>query len=844
MTDPAAPEHHSVTAAALALHHAGISVIPAAIDGTKAPMGAWKKYQKERMTPEQLRGWFDGGHPGIGIVPGAVSGNLEMLELEGRAVQEGILTELVRLAAAAGIDDTLTNLLLGYLETTPSGGLHILYRLTDRPVPGNTKLAKRPARPDEYTGEEREILTRRPDAVFHRTLIETRGEGGFVVTAPSHSTTHATGKPWQVMAGGPSTIPSITSEQRHAIHTLCMTFDQTPHAEPAPPARFAQPGQTSLEGTSPGDDFEARTDWSHILTDWSIVGHRGHTRYWRRPGKKLGISATTGQATDRDRLFVFTTSTEFESEIPYTKFGAYALLHHGGDHSAAAKALRGDGYGTPLPEQPRPTFSQPAQDSPTPGTAQASADTGQRTTPDEPSTYSATDDGNALRLIDAHGETIRYCPERGSWLTWNGHRWCWDTAGQVQELARNIARALPLAERTHRKSSLSARGLTAMTQVARTDPRIVAPIGRLDAHPYDLNTPAGIVDLRTGALRPADPAALCARSTTVAPDFEARPERWLRFLAQTFAGDDEMATYVQRLIGVSLVGKVLEQLLPFPFGSGANGKSTLMGAIMRILGIGDDGYALSAPAELLLATTHNDHPTEIARLSGTRFVVTSELEDGQKFAEAKVKLLTGGDPVAARFMRGDYFTFLPTHTIWMPGNHQPDVRTGGPAFWRRLRLLPFLHIVPPEEQERGLESVLVDEEGPGILAWAIRGAADYFAHGNEQPESVRIATDQYQADQDSVGRFVEENCETGSPTAQHMSVKANSIRADYEGWCHAEGEITVSIKAFSMALQKRFNVIVEKTRGGRIYRGIRLTDPSPQPGDPSHDDDRYGGQGW
>lgn len=833
MTHDAAAQQQqpaNLTAAALALHDAGLSVIPAAIDGTKAPLGAWKRYQHQRMSVDELRGWFDGHHPGIGIVTGAISGNLEMLELEARAVHTGILQQLLTLAHETGLADLLARLMTGYLEQSPSGGIHILYRLNGAPVPGNLKLAR--------------TADRQP-------LIETRGEGGFTVVAPSHGTTHPTGRPWTLLAGGPATIPTITSEERDAFHSLCMTFDQTPPpAAPAPSPQFAQPtGDRPEGGTSPGDDYEARTDWADILTPhgWTLVTHRGNARYWRRPGKPLGISATTGMRDDRDRLYVFTTSTEFETEVPYTKFGAYALLHHGGDHTAAARALHRAGYGTPAPEEPRPAqaFTQPTNNTDADGQDEQPP----TATVDEPQTYSLTDDGNALRLVDAHQHTIRYCPERNAWLTWTGHRWAWDNPGTVHELARTIARALPTEDgdqRRHRKISLSARGLANMLTVARTDPRIVAPIRALDAAPYDLNTPGGLVDLRTGQLRPADPAALCARSTTVAPDFEQPPERWLRFLAQTFAGDNDMTTYVQRLIGVSLVGRVLEQLLPFPYGSGANGKSTLMGVMMRVLGIGDDGYALSAPSELLLATQHSDHPTEIARLSGTRLVVTSELEDGQRFAEAKVKLLTGGDPIAARFMRGDYFTFIPTHTIWMPGNHQPDVRSGGPAFWRRLRLLPFLHVVPPEEQEKGLETRLVDEEGPAILAWAIRGAADYFKHGLVEPESVRAATEQYAREQDSIGQFVEQECETGSPAAPDMWVKATELRTVYEAWCHAEGERATTVKAFSMALQKRWNVIVEKTRAGRIYRGIKLGNPSHEDAGFGRDDggDKIGGPGW
>ncbi|WP_232524348.1 DNA primase family protein [Nocardiopsis gilva] len=313
-----------------------------------------------------------------------------------------------------------------------------------------------------------------------------------------------------------------------------------------------------------------------------------------------------------------------------------------------------------------------------------------------PDTYTRTDDGNALRLVDEHAHQVRHCPQRG-WLVWDGHRWTWDDRGRVRELARAIARSLPdeaKEDAGHKARSLSARGLEAMVKVAQTDPRIVTPLAELDGDPWQLNTPSGVVDLRTGTLGAPDPAALHTRSTLVAPDFDAPAERWGQFLTDTFGGDPTLIAYVQRLLGLSLIGTVVEQLLPFAFGDGANGKSTLADTVMRLVGIGETGYAISAPSEMLLASSANSHPTEIARLAGARLVVASELDDGQRFAEARIKMLTGRDVITGRFMRQDFFSFTPTHTLWLLGNHQPQVRTGGPAFWRRLRLVPFLHTVP------------------------------------------------------------------------------------------------------------------------------------------------------
>jgi putative DNA primase/helicase len=484
----------------------------------------------------------------------------------------------------------------------------------------------------------------------------------------------------------------------------------------AQPVGFSKPSTTRDGGLSPGDDYNNRADWADILqpAGWRLVWARGRERGWRRPGKTdIGISATTGYG-EGDWLYVFSTSTEFQTETTYTKFAAYAQLNFNGDYSAAASALRASGYGSDPQPEPRPVAESPAAIPPA-------------RVIDEPPVYHRTDDSNALRLVDGYADRIRYVPQRGSWLAWNGHRWLWDEAGVIHEHARSIARTLPGdldrrdSDSNHKRNSLSARGLRAMVTIASTDPRISTPLTRLDANPWQLNTPGGTVDLRTGRLLPPDPAALHTRSTAVTPDHDQTPRRWLDFLADTFAGEEELTGYVQRLLGLSLVGQVLEQLLPFAYGEGANGKTTLLGVVQRLLGLGDTGYSISAPSELLLATSATGHPTELARLAGARLVVTSELDDGQRFAEARVKLLTGRDTIAARFMRRDFFDFTPTHTLWLLGNHQPTVRAGGPALWRRLRLIPFLHTVPPEKRISDLEDRLADEEGPGILAWIIQG---------------------------------------------------------------------------------------------------------------------------
>lgn len=828
-------------AAALAWHTAGASVVRAATNGTKAPLGRWAEYQQQRATPEQLHAWFQSGHPGLGLVLGEVSGHLEMLEFEGRAVAEGVAKEFGEICEYSGLGPLWDAIKRGYCERTPSGGYHLLYRVLGGPVLPNTKLARRPSTPEELAAKPTDKV---------KPLIETRGEGGFVVVAPSHGPVHETGHPWELLAGGPDIVMEISADERNALFAIARMLDKMPQVpEPSPgPAQEVDAASAFLFGTpatstsniegskgglSPLDDFEQRTSWADILKPhgWQLLATIGHTSYWRRPGKTVGVSATTGRDPQRDRLYVFTTSTEFDAELPYTKPGAYALLEHGGDHSAAAKELRRRGYGQAAPEPARHLAVVPAP-APAPGPAPATDGTAALQV-DEPApaagpeTYSRTDDGNALRLVDRHADEIRYCPARG-WLTWDGHRWAWDERGLVAELARDIARSLPEGEgeSRHKDRSLSARGLESMVKVARTDPRIVAPPAALDANPWQLNTPDGVVDLRTGQLSAPDPAALHTRSTTVAPDFERPAERFLAFLADTFGSDAELTTYVQRLLGVSLIGAVLEQILPFAFGEGANGKSTLADVAMRLVGIGDTGYALSAPSELLLASSANSHPTEIARLAGARLVVASELDDGQRFAEARIKMLTGRDILTGRFMRQDFFNFAPTHTLWLLGNHRPAVRTGGPAFWRRLRLVPFLHTVPEHLRDPELEEYLVTREGPSILAWLIRGAADYARHGLTTPAAVQQATEDYQGEQDTIGRFVADCCVLGVPGAAGMQTPSGALRGAYEAWCQQEGEEPVSAKKLAAQLQKPpYNVQSNRNSRFRFFDGIALRHP-------------------
>jgi len=334
---------NSTLQAALDFYDAGVSVVPANTNGSKSPIGSWKQYQVQRADREQLIEWFKDGHEGIGIITGAVSGNLEMVEAEGRAVHDGLFDKARDFAINNGMEEIWNVLTSGYVEMTPSGGLHFLYRIIDEPVPGNTKIARRPGEGDSV-----------------EVLFETRGSGGFVVTAPSHGEVHPSGQPWVLLAGSPASIPMFSMEERNALHRVFATLDSMPAKESY--ANIFLGKESAKDDARPGSDFNNKATWDEILIPqgWT-KGYTSHgTTTWTRPGKSasFGYSATTGR-NDGDNLYVFSTSTTFEAERPYSKFAAYAHLYHADDFSAASRDLRSKGYGSNgLPSLPSITELQ------------------------------------------------------------------------------------------------------------------------------------------------------------------------------------------------------------------------------------------------------------------------------------------------------------------------------------------------------------------------------------------------------------------------------------------------------------------------------------------------------
>ena len=303
-------------ATALRAMHAGISVLPPRQDGSKRPLSAWKHHQEHPADEETIRDWYANGRTGVGVVPGAVSGGLELFEFDEPTIAHAFITAADR----AGLGDLVERIIGGYCERTPGGGVHWFWRCSE--VGGNTKLARRPEPTDD-------------NPLGVKVLIETRGEGGFAIVAPSNGRVHPSGGAYTMVAGGWESVTVITPDERRAIFDLARSFDEMPRR-----AASEQFDSKVSPGSRPGDWFASRTSWPEILepAGWRFVYEHDGVSYWRRPGKTWGISASTNYGGS-DLFYVFSSSTVFEPEESYTKFGAWTQLNHGGDFSAASRAI-------------------------------------------------------------------------------------------------------------------------------------------------------------------------------------------------------------------------------------------------------------------------------------------------------------------------------------------------------------------------------------------------------------------------------------------------------------------------------------------------------------------------
>jgi P4 family phage/plasmid primase-like protien len=400
-----------------------------------------------------------------------------------------------------------------------------------------------------------------------------------------------------------------------------------------------------------------------------------------------------------------------------------------------------------------------------------------------------TEDLLARRLIDRHGERLRYVEAWGRWLVWDGKRWSDDQTRYVIELARQLCREFGVLEPKLQARLGRAGTIEAVERLARSDRRVAVAPDVWDSGPYLLNTPDGVLDFRSGELRPHDPAFYCRKITGAGMGDDC--PLWRAFLRRITDGDAELERYLQRMAGYALTGLTNEHAFFLLFGHGGNGKSVFLSTLATAWG----DYCTKAPADVFLASTGDRHPTELAALHGARLVIASEIEPGRRWNESRLKELTGGDKISARFMRRDFFEFQPAFKLVIASNHKPRIRTVSEAMRRRLHLVPFDVTIPAQERDPLLSEKLRGEL-PGILTWAVEGTAEWLAGGLRPPEAVQAHTAEYFDAEDRIAEWLEQQCECYPAYA----TRGADLLADYRQWLEQQGEGSISRTAFYEAL--------------------------------------------
>lgn len=437
-----------------------------------------------------------------------------------------------------------------------------------------------------------------------------------------------------------------------------------------------------------------------------------------------------------------------------------------------------------------------------------------------------TDEALALRFAAEHAKHLRYVAAWSKWLIWDGKRWQPDDTLRAFDHAREVCReeSAQCDEKKFARAIASAPTVAAVVTLARADRRLAATIDQWDTGAWLLNTPAGVIDLQTGKCRPHRPNDYFTKLTGVAPDASCPTPTWLKFLDRITASNAEVINFLRRVAGYSLTGITREQALFFLYGGGANGKSTFLDALIAAAG----DYHRTAPIETFTVATGERHPTDLAGLRGARLVTAVETEEGRQWAESKIKALTGGDKIAARFMRQDFFEFVPQFKLLIAGNHKPGLKSVDEAIRRRIYLVPFSITIPPAERDKNLSERLKAELS-GILAWMIQGCLDWQQKGLAPPTAVTAATEAYLEAEDATAAWIVECCKCDGTAWERTA----ALFASWSTWADKTGEIAGSQRRFAERLEMR-GFVLARRKDARGFAGLRLISNYEDP------DHRYG----
>ena len=423
----------------------------------------------------------------------------------------------------------------------------------------------------------------------------------------------------------------------------------------------------------------------------------------------------------------------------------------------------------------------------------------------------------AHRVAEAYAGRLMYVSGLG-WHHWDGRRWAPDETAAAELAVHDVLRSA-LAESHDGDRNLrddvrrceSAAGIRGVLDIAATLPGIRVPVSELDADPYLLNVDNGTLDLRSRRLRPHDPADRLTRVCRGAFAPEADAGEWAEFLATILPNAAERG-YLQRVIGQAVFGAVREHLFPVLTGTGANGKGTAYTAIAHALG----DYAAVIDPDLLMTSTRGPGGPEMMQLFGARLVIGSETEEGKPLDAALMKRLTGGDPITARHLYQAPVTWEPSHQFVFVTNHLPKVKGNDPAVWRRVSVIPFNVVIPPEHRDPALPERL-RAAADAVVTWAVRGWWDYEDNGMGEPEAVKAATDAYAVQSDAVRRFIADAC----VIAPGASARTRELHTAWTAWAATDGAEPLAEKKFGAELD-RLGYPTTRTRAGSVRQGIGL----------------------
>ncbi len=624
--------------------------------------------------------------------------------------------------------------------------------------------------------------------------VDVKSEGGYIILPPS---VHPSGRPYAWLRDPWSVNPSPFPPELEAI---CAATPPSPAVEAPPP-----PSGPLRENAA---DY-----WLARALERAVPGTRNETGFWLACQLR---DERVPKEEARGVLLDYASRVTGLAPEPYTEREALASLEEAYSRAPREPAV------IPLPPRaPTPVNIDPGD-----------------VDPEVLNALHMTDSGNAEAMALLFGDRLRFAHMQartrdivGAWLVWAGHYWRPNAMGAVDQLAlatararQDAARVLPSEDGPSPQAkwalgSESARRRKDMIALARSEPQIAARFEDFDTDPWLLGTENGVLDLRTGQLRPGRQSDMITKSVGYAFDPDATCPRWLRFLEEVFDGEESLIDFVRRAAGYSLTGTTREQCMFLCHGRGANGKSTLLATLRAVLG----DYGANTPFSTfeLSSAKGASNTNDLAALAGARLVCATETAEARRLNEARVKAVTGGDAVTARFLYTEFFTYTPSFKVWLAMNALPRIVGLDDGIWRRIRLIPF-RISFKGREDKNLEATL-RAEVPGILNWAIEGCLEWQQYGDLlAPSAVIKATDAYREESDTIGQFLAEET---VPAPADERVRASELYAAYMRWCQENGEKYETGTAFGRRLADR-GIVKKKTMTGAYYYGLRLINPS------------------